>query len=125
MIRNTSAGSSGARRAQAAARRGPLRAAVPGPTAVAVMVVLIGTSPVVLLGDGRGQLLALGQRVRHRHLTGDRRADLLGHLGAQIGELRDVDELDADGRPRLDAGVAWVDAVDRLLGLLVERPGRL
>src|SRR6185312_5618489 len=70
----------------------------------------------VPLGDVLGEPLAPFQGLVDRHLTGDRRAHVLRHLGAQVGELGDVDELDADRRPRLDAGVARVGAGDGGLG---------
>ena len=50
----------------------------------------------------------------HAGLAGDGRADALGDRGAQGGELGDADELDADRRPRLDAGVLRVGVLDRV-----------
>src|SRR5690349_7860073 len=57
--------------------------------------------PLVLRGDLLREPLTVVQRVVHRHRTRDRRADLLRHLRAQVGELGDADELDARRRPRL------------------------
>ncbi len=58
-------------------------------------------------------------------LPGDGRADVLAHLGAEVGELGDVDELDAGRRTRLHARVVRVGRLDRGLGRLGEGPGGL
>src|SRR6266508_2983057 len=60
------------------------------------------------LRDLLGVALTLAQRGVHRLLTGDRRGDLLGHLRAQIGELRDADVLDAGVGLISDPGVVNV-----------------
>src|SRR5690242_3341942 len=117
MIMNTRAGSNGARRAQAR-----LRAPRDGCGLASVVELVCSATEVMMpsplcpglvpLGDVLGQPLPPFQGLVDRHLTGDRRAHVLRHLGAQVGELGDVDELDADRRPRLDAGVARVGAGD-------------
>src|SRR5919107_6201189 len=107
MIVNTSAGSSGARRAQSADRRSAPPGGGPGgrggvggggcsprPRPVWRVLVLIALpSPgvvlparslrlplLVALGDVRGELLSPGQHVVDGHPPGDRGADVLGHL---------------------------------------------
>src|SRR5437764_194112 len=122
MIVNTSAGSSGARRAHSAARFGPRCAEV----ASGRSRVWVAMSLALVLGrDLLGQCLSRRQRGVHSGRSGYRGADLLRHLGAQVGELGDVDELDAQRRPRLHARVLRVGAADGVLGLLGERTGFL
>src|SRR3954470_18132361 len=72
-------------------------------------------------GDVVSELLSPVERVGDGHLSRDRRADVLGDLRAEIGELRDVDELDARRRARLDPRVVRVGAQDRLERGLGER----
>src|SRR5215207_8116110 len=99
-IMNTSAGSSGARRAQSAARRGRLggpggvaEPVPPAPVFSTARVIVVspfgavaGSEPrPIALGDVLGQLLAPLQRLVDAHLAGDRRADPLGDLGAEVG----------------------------------------
>src|SRR5690349_5801368 len=125
----TRAGSSGARRTQPAARRAPdgVGAVVTSPlfSATDVMSVAPRWSAVlagsVALGDVVRELLPPVQRLVDAHLPGDGRADVLRDLGAEVGELRDVDELDADGRTRLHARVAGIGTGDGLLRRLGER----
>src|SRR4051794_21866023 len=78
-------------------------------------------SGLIALGDVLGEPLPAVERLVDAHLPGDRRAHVLRHLGAEVGELGDVDELDADRGPRLYAGVARVGAGDGRLGGLRER----
>src|SRR5688572_8859509 len=73
--------------------------------------------PLVLGGDLLSEPLTGVQRVVHRDRARDRRADLLRHLGAEVGELGDADELDARRRPRLHPGVERLSALDRGLRL--------
>src|SRR5688572_4566673 len=75
----------------------------------------------VALGHVVGQLLPAFERVVDRGLAGDRRADLLGHLGPQVGELGDADELDPRRRTGLHAGIVGVGGEDRLERGLRER----
>src|SRR5687768_6321345 len=132
-MRKTRAGSSGARRAQSpVCRRAP-----PGrvdrrvsrrlltPVSTAMLMTpspggSFGLPGAVALGDVLRELLPAFQRVVDAHLARDRGTDVLGDLGAQVGELGDVDELDADGGPRLDARVRGVGALDGGAGRLGE-----
>src|SRR5690242_9903009 len=134
MMVKISAGSSGARRAHSPERRSaddgtPGPAPAPGrpvSTATLMMVPLVSSSarasPSLVLprsvpfGHVVRQLLPAFQGFGHAHLAGDRRADVLGHLGAQPRELRDVDELDARRRPWLHPRVQRVGVLDRALG---------
>src|SRR5690349_22727848 len=68
----------------------------------------------VLVARGLGQLLPVVQRRPDVAVTGDRRADVLGHLRRHVGELRDRDVLHADRRPGLHARVGRVGTLDRL-----------
>src|SRR3954471_23393342 len=70
-----------------------------------------------------GQLLPSVERLVHGLLAGDRRADLLGHLGTEIRELGDVDELDPGCRAWLYARVVRVRGLDGLESRLGERGG--
>src|SRR4051812_48416890 len=108
-IMKTRAGISGARRAHATLRAlrdgcgcASVREDVCSATEVMGSPLLPG---LVSLGDVLGQPLPPVQGLLDRHLTGDRRAHVLRDLGAEVGELGDVDELDADRGPRLQAGV--------------------
>src|SRR6478609_4338138 len=139
MIMKTRAGISGARRAQLAARclaesscpPGGLAALLPrSRVCVATLMTpspcssqpvgtvrrptsFVGLHRLVALGHVGGDGLPLGQRLLDGHLPRDRRADVLGDLGADVGELGDVDELDADRRARLHSGVLRVGRGDR------------
>src|SRR5689334_1660380 len=112
MIMNTRAGISGARRAQLAARcladsscpPGGLAALLPWPrVCVATLMTpspcwsqtvgtcwrpcsLPGLHRAVALGHVVGDSLTLGQRLRDGQLPCDRGADVLGDLGADVGE---------------------------------------
>src|SRR4051794_26805231 len=105
-IMKTSAGNNGARRAQSEARRrpaegGPGGVAVPVPPPVLSTASVMGVSPfrkpqsalpgAVAFGDVLGQFLTAVQGLVDAHLAGDRGADVLRHLGAEVGELGDVD----------------------------------
>src|SRR5689334_19048053 len=154
MIMKISAGSSGARRAHAPARaRAESSGGVAGgapvrvDSATALMSVpsclrwvggqpevLRGRSPLggslptlglVPVGDVLGEALSGVQCLLDTHPAGDRRADVLGDLGAEVGELGDVDELDARCRPWLHARVVRVRGLDRGLGRGRERRGDL
>src|ERR1700727_1332564 len=121
MMVNTSAGSSGARRTHPWRRRsGRARAGRAAATGGAIVV--IGTSGrmrclvwtrlwpsglLVGVADGLGVQLRLGQRGGHRLLAGDGRAELLADVGAQILELRDVQELDPGVGHRLERRGRW------------------
>src|SRR5690606_16519436 len=56
---------------------------------------------------------------------GDGRADLLGDLGAEVGELGDADELDAGCGPGLHARVLGLGARDGVTGHIGEGTGLL
>src|SRR5512132_3504448 len=56
----------------------------------------------VLLRHLLGQLLAVVERIVDALLARDPRRNIVADLGAQIGELRDVDKLDTDRGSRLD-----------------------
>src|SRR6185312_17180099 len=131
MIMKTRAGISGVRRAQLAARCLAESSCPPGglaallPRSRVCVATLMTPSPcwsqtirtcwrprslpglhrAVALGHVVGDALPLGQRLLDRHLPCDRGADVLGDLGADVRELGDVDELDADGRAGLHARV--------------------
>src|SRR5512133_89202 len=75
----------------------------------------------VLFGDLLGQLLAVVERIIDTLLARDHRRDVIADLGAQIGELRDVDKLDTDRWPWLDTRVDRVSSLDRLQRRLSER----
>src|ERR1700733_7464975 len=112
-IMKISAGRSGARRAQFPATR----MALPPPEAGAEVsapawgsrAVLTVVSPMtcpsasllVLSSHLLGRRLALVQCGVNRRLPRDRRADVLRDPRAEVGELGDVDELDAGRRARL------------------------
>src|SRR6266516_1455704 len=116
MMRKTSAGSSGARRTHrcravvgapvGVTHRSARWAARDGPTAVSVNGVAIVGPPLLLvqLADGLSQALTLVECALVRDLPGDRGTDRLRGACAEVGELWDVDELDADRRARLNAG---------------------
>src|SRR5262245_32576482 len=107
MIVNTSAGSSGARRAHPWRRRsGRARARCGAATGWAIAVIMASVrvrSPAarrpsggpVGVADGLRVLLRLAERGRHRLLARDGRAELLADVRAEVLELRDVQELDA------------------------------
>src|SRR5690349_4687719 len=127
-IMKISAGRSGARRAQSPALRMALSppeagAEEPAPAwgSSAVLTSALA-SLLVLLGHLFSGLLTLVERGVHRRLARDRGADVLGNPRAEVRELRDADELDARGGPRLHAGVVRVGGLDRVLGRLGERP---
>src|SRR5688572_4304547 len=75
----------------------------------------------VALGYVVREFLPAFERVVDRGLAGDRGADLLGHLGPQVGELGDADELDPRRRTGLHARVVRVGGEDRLERGLRER----
>src|SRR5687767_5155216 len=88
-----SAGRRGARRAQRAAALGPLgaggvarRCSRAGGGAVSRLI-SASLLLAVLLGDLLREALPRVERVVHRCRPGDGGADLLRHLGSQIGEL--------------------------------------
>src|SRR5262249_59337693 len=64
-------------------------------------------------GVGGGVGLAGLQRLAHGLCPGDGARDLLGDLDAEAFELRDVDELDAGVRNRVQGRVQRVHRVDR------------
>src|SRR4051812_43846063 len=134
MIANSSAGSSGARRAirerkvspPRGARAGAARKVVGCAGGGAVVAVLAGgLLPLVDLADRLGVLLPLGQRRGHRTRPGEHVIDVAAHLVTEVGELGHVDELDADRRPLLHTWVGRVGVLDRLLDQLVVRGRRL
>src|SRR4051812_10471064 len=117
-IMNIRAGSNGALRAQSPARCSEVSlppagagAWAPAPAGRSTEVLIWHSFPdgpllLVLRRDRRFRhLLPLVQSLVDGDLPGDRGADVLGHLGAEVGELGDPDELDARGRPRLHARV--------------------
>src|ERR687897_663630 len=69
-----------------------------------------GSAALVLVGCRLGQLLAVLQRRADVPVTRDRRADVLGDLRRDVGELRDGDVLNAHRRSWLHAWVRRVDA---------------
>src|SRR6478736_3513147 len=80
---------------------------------------LTGTGPhtdrlLVLVPDLGGRVLPGVQGVVHRAVSGDDRREVFRHGITEGGELRDVDELDTHGRPRLDAGVRRVGVLQGL-----------
>src|SRR5262249_53071799 len=128
------AGSSGARRLHFSDGLTFLRAGAPGGTVTAVEPVSttcvtwdlpMGRGPavvrrrvpalsLVLLGHVFGELLPVGQGFVHCGASGNGGGYFLGHLGAEILELRYADELDAQRRSRLQARVGRVGLLDRL-----------
>src|SRR5215217_2038092 len=111
------AGSSGARRAQSAERRSArldrsegVATSWPSRSRVVLMAAPVlrrsarsSRFPLaVARGDVLGQFLTALERLVDGHPARDRGADVLRHLGAEVRELRDADELD----PRCGA---WLD----------------
>jgi len=60
-----------------------------------------------------GQRLSLLQSCINRAIASDDCGELRCHLVTKIGELRNVDELDADCGPRLNAGVRRIGVLQR------------
>src|SRR5437764_1259774 len=82
-------------------------------TVPAVMVTVLPTAVL-------SQRLPVGERLVHRGTAGDRRTHLLRHLGTEVGEFRDVDELHTHRRAGLQTWVGRVGFLDRLQRGLAE-----